>query len=440
MGFLSSIFGKKQKKHNVNVPVAERHEEVSLKLPALPGWLDSQFSKDMQADRERFAGMVQDIISLVKELQHSIYTMRNIGFEEGDRTYAAVNMIKNTWTKKVLMSISSFHRHVNEKAIVAGKIEFPQFNDMLHATVNLINETSMVPKQKLVLSKYFEKENARIADILRSIAENAEEMRAAVSESSVLKAADTVRVMMQKLDEISAEIPSLSNRLEELDERMNNAKKDLSDAESSINALEKSPEWKDMEGLADELKSCAKKKDAIEKSMMVKLGDFKRIMKLFAHDAKRLQKHEINLAEAFSHSPMKAYLSGDASSVQSLFKRLVTCTEAGDFTVSKKDMEKVRRIKKIVDSGWLAIARAQYDDVNERCVAVRRRLGQIKVGVRKREAEREAERLKAELQQIRREKSHLEERINDAEQRVKEKRDSISGYIMREFGRKVKLS
>lgn len=437
MGFLGSIFGKKKKESGTQV--SQKQKKASLELSAVLGWLDSQFGKDMETEGKRFAELSKELLEMTRDFQKNIYNIRSRGFEEGDRTYAAVNMIKDMWTKKALMSLTSYYKEINEEAVSSGKMNFSDFRNLFHSTMKLMNEMNMVPKQRIVLQRYFEKESGKMTDLLRSMGERIEDIRLMMDEKSKLKISSTVERMIGELDNLGSEIPSLEERLDELDERLEEKKKELSDAEGILDSVEKSPEWEELGDLNKELEKCFKKKDDIESRMMGKLGEFKRIMKLFAHDSKSLQKSEKRLAESLSHSPLKTYLSTDVSLVQGLFKKLLMCIDAGDFNLSEKDKGKLHNIKETVDSGWFAIAKSEYDDINEKCASYKERTMKIKVNIQKKDAERTAEKTKSDMRYTRREKEDLEEKLKVRKDEMKSKKKEISDHIMNELGTEVEL-
>ncbi len=437
MGFLGSIFGKNKKRKVAEV--SQKPKKATLELSAVPAWLDSQFSDDMDSEGKRFAELSKELLELVRDFQKNIYNIRSRNFEEGDRTYAAVNMIKDTWTKKALMSLTTYYKEINDEAVSSGKMNFSDFRSIFRSTMRLMNEMNMIPKQRIVLQRYFEQESRKMTDILRSIGEKTEDMRLMIDERSKLKISGTVEKMIAEVETLAGEIPSLEEKRGELEERMKDKKDELSDAESKLDSVGKSPDWKKLDDLNKELEKCVSKKEDIENSMVGKIGDFKRIMKLFAHDSKNLQKSEKKLAESISHSPLKTYLSTDVSLIQGIFKKLLMSIETEDFSLSRKDSGKLDSIKEIVDSGWFAIAMSDYDDVNDRCSGLKEKIGRIKVSIQKKEAERSAEKTKADMSYIRREKDGIETKINEKKHKMASKKKEISDYIMSEIGIEVEL-
>jgi hypothetical protein len=438
MGFLGSIFGKK-KVESASRP-AQKMLSAELQVSELPAWLQSKFGQDMEKEGRRFAELSKGLLESVDDFQKNIHSIRNKGFEEGDRTYAAINMIKDMWSKRALMSISSYQREINSGAITSGTMKFSDFKNLFHSTMKLLNETNMIPKQKIVLQRYFEKESRRMADILKSMGEKIEEMRLATDERSSLKALDGVEKMMGDMSTMEGEIPSFEARLNELEKDKERKEKEMTDADSALKYVEKSPEWDNLRDLNDGLEKSEKAIEEVESKVMGKLGDFKRVMKLFAHDSQSLQKTERKLAESLSHSPMKAYISNDVSQIQDIFKKLVLSVETGAYAIPGKESGKIGDIKEIVDSGWLGVVRAEHDEAKENAADYKEKIGKIKVNLQKGEAQRAAEKARVETKNISIEKADLEGKIKERRGSLDSKKKEISDYVKKEFGAEVRLS
>jgi uncharacterized coiled-coil DUF342 family protein len=436
MGFLGSIFGKKKEAEVRSTWPADR---VKLEMSAVLGWMDSEFGHDMDSERKRFGSISKDLLGMTRDFQKSIYSIRGKGFEQGDRTYAAVNMIKDTWAKKALMSLSSYYRDINEEAASSGSMGFRDFRDMFHSTVKLMNEFSMVPKQRVVLSRYFEKESSRMTGMLRSMGDKLKEMRSLVDGKSKLKIYGEIEKKLNDFEELRKEIPSLDEKLNGMKEDLEKKKNELSRAREDLDSLEKSPKWKEMDRLKRKLERCEKKSEEVENGIIGRLGDFKRLMKLYSHDCRQLGKAEKKLAEDISHSPLKAYLSNDASAVHNLFKQLLLNVKTGMFAVPEKDRSKAGRIKDIVDTGWLATIRSEYDEAREECTEYRQKIGKIKVTVETKEAERSAEKTKTDAKYLGQQVAALEEKINFKKSEMKTKKKEIADYIHKELGFEVEL-
>jgi predicted nucleic acid-binding Zn-ribbon protein len=339
------------------------------------------------------------------------------------------------------MSLSSYNRALAKESLSSESIDFPAFRELYHSTVRLLNEITMIPRQKIVLTRYFEKESKNMSGILQSIGELVDKMKAEINGSGALKRLDDVKRMLDDFKGIEDGISSSNKGLEDLDSRIKQKKAELDGLREELAGIEKSPEWGELEGFEKNINGHLKRKDEIESEMSGELGALKRVFKLYSHDADGLGlgKEARKLVMDLSKSPLKTFLSSDAGALRDVLKRMKDDIGRGNFRLSEKDGGKASHIDSLLGSDRIVKARDEHRDVLAGLEELRKRKGGIKVAAEKGEHGRLLERTETELAVLEREKADIEAGLREKQSQLDDKRKAISDYIRKEFGRAVEL-
>ena len=435
MGFLDALFGKKKETGKTEPVVSEK---VSLRSADVMKWALSEFEGELAEERKHFSGLALDIIETTKDFQKLIYSIRSKTFEAGDRTYAAINMIKDTWAKRALISLNSYYRDIDTEILKTGNVTFGDADNVLKGTLRLMNETNMLPKQKIVLKRYFEGESKRMAEILKELDERISLLKEALESGSMLKAVHELKKRMDAIEKESDEAARIRENISSMKKNLSDREKELRAVEAEIKALEGSPEWEELEKLGKEEERLEKKMESIENEMIGRLGDIKRVLKLFTHQP-GLSKSESRLAGEISRSPMKAILGSEMSALCSLLSKMAAGISDGSFRLSEKDKSKAKNAKELVDSGWIKKTREELEMTGKMLESVRERKMKIKVTAKKNEAERMAEKARIEAAGIRKDISRAEEELGDVTAGIDDMKKEAAGYISTGMNRHVVL-
>lgn len=437
--FLGSVFKKKRVGEEAReVPV--KGEKEKLGTSDVLEWLNSQLARDMLSERETFSSISQNLTELLKDLRKNVESVRKKGFESGDRTYAAINMIKDTWAKKAMMSLSAFGREAPIEKVSPERIDFPVFRDLFHSAVRLMDEISMIPKQKMVLKRYFEKESRRMSEILKSTGLAMDEMKARIDAAGTLKSMDKIKRTLSRFAESEKEAHTLRAAIDGTDSDIRDKEKELDALEKRIEIIEKKPEWKELDELGRRAGNRLETRERIESDIAGKLGSMKRVFKIYAHDALELTSEEKKLLLDLSHSPLKTFLSRDAEPVGNLLEKLGQDIENGTFRLSKKDLGKTDELKDALQSDWLSKIKSQHAEAAAEAGEAKKRMDEINVAVEKRGSERMLEKSRVELDMLRRDKSEREKKLAEKRHALEEMKKEISDSIRKELGREVELS
>ena len=435
--FLGQIFGRKDSE-KAEKEAHDKPEKKQMEASEILEWVSAQHAKEIESDKNKFSGMAGNLLQLITDLRKNVESIRHKSFEEGDRTYAAVNMIKDTWAKKALMSFTSYNREIEPEKVSKEKIDFTIFRNLYHNTVRLMNNITMIPRQKIVLSRYFEKESRRMSEILKSISEIMGSMELAVNGKSSLKSAEKAGMMAGQLGLLLNEAERIEKDIEKLRSDIKIKTDEIEIFADRVSLIDKKPDWKLLEELDGKIKDSMAGCEEIEKEASEKLGSMKRVFKLYAHDAE-LGKEERRLFENLSHSPLKTFLSTDPRAVQNILNRLDQDIRNGKFKLSEKDAGKTHELAGIVKSGWISGKRSEYDEIQTENEEARRKKEGINVMVEKRESERALEKIRTDIEILRRQDAELDKKMKERENEVKNKKNEISDFIKKELGLEIEV-
>lgn len=436
--FLNSLFGKNKHAPKEEAPLPKAGKQ-RLETANVLEWLNSQLAKEIVRERELYSAWATDLLGLVKDFRKIVENIRQKSFEAGDRTYAAVNMIKDTWSKKALLSLTSYFREIRNEKITSGTMDFPALRDLYTNTTRLMNDINMIPRQKLVLSRYFEKESKRMSDILKSFSEVTDNIKQAVNGTGTLKSVSKVKGMLNQLEALAGEVKRTVMSIEEARSGIEKKEEELESLATQADAIEKRPEWKELTVLDKKIRESRERVEEIELEISERVGSMKRVFKLFAHDAADLGKDERRMFEDLSHSPLKTFMATDAGMMESGLGKLQKEIEDGDFKLSEKDAGKTGDLKEMLESGWVARSMAEHAEKKLEAAAAKSERDGISVMVEKSETERMLEKSRAELEMLRREESELESKLKEKRGGIKEKKREMAAFVRKELGREIEL-
>ena len=419
--------------------VAAKAGGSSISAGEAAAWMEERFSTAMREERARFSSMASGLIGSLKELERSVKRIHGGSFESGDRTYAAVNMIKETWAKKALMGFASYWKEVDERTLSAAAMDFPAFSALLKSTSRLMSDVWMIPRQKMVLDRYFEKESRGMAEMLKAAAASMGEMRTAADAPGKLKQADQLRSMAAAIEGLSAEEKALGGRLAALDRDIALKQKGMDGIRSSLDSIQMRKEWAEMKAADDSIREAEGKREALEREIDERLGGMKRVFKMFAHDSARLGGGERQLAESLAHSPLKAFMSAGPEKVEGLLGKLAAELESGGFRLSGKDAGKAGRARELLSSGWASAAWKGHELAVAEADALRKRREEFKISLEKGEAERSLEKAQLELGLMLKEKESLGSRLSAGRGRTREMKRQMEDLIAGSLGEKVEI-
>ena len=417
-----------------------RLEAKRLGPSAALEWVVSQVARDIEAERQRLSSVSERVLRQLGALEKCVDGIRKKGFEEGDRTYAAINMIKDTWAKKALLSFASYWKEVDEDKLSPKAMDFPTFLAFQRSTVRLMGDITMIPRQKMVLARWFEKESREMGEVAKLLGPAMDEMRSSIEAQGRLKSIDRLKAQLDDLafleKEVSITQESLDKRGKDIEAKAAEAK----EFEAKLKRIEGRKEWSELKELDSRLKDAEERKEKLEAAIDERLGSMKRVFKLFAHDGKDLRKDERLLLEALSHSPVKTFLANDAQALEAALKKLDSELGSGAFRLSGKDEGKTGRLAGMLKSGWIGETKEAHAKALSGIEDARAGKEGIKVSAEKGEAERMMQKARLESEIFAKDRSELERKLSDKKSRVNERKKDISEFIRKDFGIEAEIA
>lgn len=437
--FLSRL-SRKEKIQVEKVVRPQSKEKVELETGELLEWINKEMIKEIEKERKKFTQVSVELIELVVQLQKVVENIKKKSFEAGDRTYAAVNMIKDTWVKKAMISFSLFRKEYREDNIGETNINYPVFRNLYHSTVRLMNETSMVPRQRLVLSRYFEKESNKMSEVLQSIGGIMGNMKEAVSGASALKSISRVDELLTGFNTISSQVIEMEKRKDNTNDEIARKESEITQQSENVESIENRPEWRKLKELVSLVENSVKEKEEIELAVSEKLGELKRIFKVYAHDSHALDKAEKRLLDDMAHSPMKAYTTNEAGPIENVLRKLNDDIRENRFKPSEKDAGKTKNLGEILDTGLLIKSKEMLIELKQKIIDAESKKENIKIIAEKNESRRMLDKVNAELDILKREKNDLEKEVKKKRGELILKKKEISELVKKELGSEIELN
>lgn len=406
--------------------------KVSLPVKEIPQFLQTEFSSVLSGEREKFAGLSRSILSHVDSFRKDAEAVRDKKFGTGESYYAAVNMIKDTWARKTIATISSYQADFSK---VPQDADFSYYSGLYSETLKLLNETTVDQKQRIVLKKFFEDESARLGETLKSLSQSMDGLGEMVRGSGAMRAQSGVGVMLRELSSMEAGVASLKEKIASLSAEEDRKGSEISALEAHHDQVLKSPEWNEMETIQKDREAYIRERDGIEAEISSRMGGLKRPLKLFAHESSSISKEEQKLAEDLSHSPAKAVLSQEPHALEKLLQKAMH--EGKSMGLAEKDAERLGSIENIISSGWLNDVSSRHAALSKRIEDCWERMKAIDIAGKKVHAKKLVEKSMTELSEVSRQKQMLVAKIASEESLMKEKVQEILALLKKELSLEV---
>lgn len=140
--------------------IPETIGELELELSRLTDWSQREFKSDIDTSLSKIRNLYEDIVSSFDNIRNSLKKLEEATFEEGNKTYAAANMIKNTFVNKT-NNILKHDANID--------INYDDLKKFYLNSIKTIRElTNISPKQKILLTSYFTGQTKEIIDSVKA--------------------------------------------------------------------------------------------------------------------------------------------------------------------------------------------------------------------------------------------------------------------------------
>ncbi len=272
MGFLSFL---KKKEEPAEEPPAPMEEDV--RAEDLPGWFSQAFGERLASARKEALGTFRDIAASLGSVEKASRKLEKAEFETGDKTYAAVNMIKDDYVKKLKKAIHCVSREPGSD--YASLLKF--HSSAREAIGELLD---IGPRQAILLSRYFSSEMKTVVAKIKEAKEALDRMGSFLKgEGSIIRVNDDLESLLGERGEALKALEEARAQLKESERRSSGLSEEISSAESRLNDFESSDGWKRHISLRSELEEAESEASGIEEAVRSELSVTKRPLKKFSH-------------------------------------------------------------------------------------------------------------------------------------------------------------
>jgi len=339
MGFLSRFRGKHERKHETELPPTE------VKLAELSGWLEQELSEKAQEAGKKSRELQSRVANTFQQVGVSAKKLIKAEFESKDKTYAAVNSVKNTFASRVLSLSGKCPEPGDSYSDAAGFQK--RAGEILR---ELANST---PRQGLVMLNYFKKESSPVMGGMKNIGALLEDLRKFLDyEGKSLFLLEEGGRLSQEISQKLESSRKLEKRSVEIQQETRGSKKALSESEGVLEKILNDPAWKALESAGKERESLEASARDIKFRMGEELSSAKRPLKKYLHlKSGELSKEDRLFLESFVKSPLKA--AGNPSGTERLKPFLLSLRdlEAG---LKDKELRKLEDLTTRLESGEIA--------------------------------------------------------------------------------------
>lgn len=284
-----------------------------------------------------------DFLLAVPAIEASIKEMDAASFEPQDKTFAAVNMLKDNFVKKAIASI--------EKMPNAPGSTHQEVKSSFASAVSILNELKNPhPKQSFILSTYFKTNTGRLIDSIKLAESQLEKIRVLVETD--IRAVELIQLIEEKISsylEYSNAASEESKKEKSMEEELHNIEAEMSKKATGIESLLAGEEWKKLISCKAELEMVNRDIQAIENKLTEELSIIRKPLNRLEHDSNGLD------MTAEDKEFMESQKSGKTSidnitKIKVFIQTLEGLVKEGKVQLKEKEKEKISELKNKLDS------------------------------------------------------------------------------------------
>jgi hypothetical protein len=270
------MFSRKPKETAATAP-----EKADVRLEGARGWLDGMLSAELERLDSAASGLCDNAMAKIESLRSAMKELGRQSFDPQDKTYARVNMAKDTFVNRSLSVLSGVRKPAKTDDY-KGLFAFRQ------CASSAVDEIKMAtPKQAFLISNYFKKNASAIIEAAKAADAAIGSLDTFLGgEGSLLRrhadAAGSITVLESAVEDAGAkeaESAELSSRIESAGVRITAKEKEL-------DILLKSGQWQSNIMAMEKVRLAAGKAKAVEQEANSMLSVLRRPMKKLSHDRK----------------------------------------------------------------------------------------------------------------------------------------------------------
>ena len=419
MGFFDFLRGKDE------LPQPEDAGRVELvKVKEL---VEKSVSGELRRERKKAEDLYAKIREGIREIKKLNARLAEKKFEENEKIYTPVNMVKDNYVRKTSSMLNSVPLIEN--------FTYSEITDFCSGMSKILNEVQNIPpKQAVLLSRYFKNETSRIIKILKEISEAGKDMRSLLDKSR-LRLENEINSRIDRILGLKRKLTDLEKEEKLLLEKTESKKREIEERERELKTFLSGEEHSRLEKLQNEIKKLREEKDELEREIRDSLSGIKRPLKKLDHSLKNEKdKEKRSILSKVTHSPFKTLFleQGDSMLLEALAK-------LREFDLKDSERERVEELSKKIELGYISKLRDRYKWLESEIAEKEEEMRSSDFQERVKGMEREIENLKHQISELKKERKRVEEIRDDVTKEISKEKTDLESLLLREINKKLDI-
>ena len=412
-----------RKKPEVEEPKLSRE----LSLGEVESFYGSRLSSKISQAELSSKQLQEELSSLFTTLPTA--ALEKAKFNPNDRTYAAVNMAKDSYVARVKAVKNASPQPSN------GYTSILDFKKSCTKSLDELKNAS--PKQSMSVSNYFSKESTPLVAHIKKISEALSRLE------SFLSSEGKPLEFMSSLSGLKEEHSSLSKRLGELSEKDQSLVNEAASRESELKkekealaSLLSSNEWEELDALQEQVSKLENNIFTKEHAITGELSPLKRPLKKAKH---ALGKQPF--VDNFISSPLKAFMSESGEQALGNILALIQgLLKEKKMTIKSSEKEKLDQLQERLESGGLGKLKTEHSTLLRQKDSATSALKTSTLPAKKQVMESSITFLETRLAESKKEASLATRQKASAQQEIEAKKKEIQELITKHTGDTITLT
>jgi len=405
---------------------------VEVGIDSLERRISEEVSDMLSREQERAKDLYGKIREDFGEIKRMNKELEGKKFEEKDRMYSAVNMIKNNYVNRTFGLLGGVP--------VVQEMSHGELENFLSKTTKVLDGMRKVPpKQAILLSKYFKKEASEIVKILKRIEDSLDEMKGLLSDGKSIPLVSKISSRVNVIIDMKRKFSDLEQQEKILEEKMEKTGKEKERKEEDLKNLLKSEGYREHVDSREKIRDLKGERENLANEIREEFSSVKRPFKKYEHilrgDSSIPREKRISF-EKMIRSPVKAILSeGGESVLKDIISRVDEAMEKGMVSLKESERKKFREFSGRAREGKISELRKRHAELRERIAEGEKQKGKGVIDEREK-IKREIEHSGHEISEYKRNLEGISRGKSSAKSEILGEKENLEKTIEREIGRK----
>jgi|GEM_PF-1781978 len=433
MGFFD--FLKKPKEEEEGKPAVES-KPVEVEMDSLEKEVSEHVSGMLSNEQDRAKDLYGSIRSDFRDIKRMNSELGDKKFAEGEKTYSAVNMIKNNYVNRTFGLLGGIP--------VVQEMNHEELENFCSKTSKVLDNMKKVPpKQAILLSKYFKKEASEIVKILKRIEDNLDEMRKMLADGKPIFLVNKINSHVSAIREKKKKFDDLEQQEKVIKEKIKRLRSEKKGKQGDIEELLKSDEYREMIDSRERARDLREESESIESDLREQVSSIKRPLKKYEHvlrNDKSIPREKRISFEKLIHSPVKTIMTeGGESVLGELVSRVNESVKEGEISLKESEMKKFSDFCSNLKEGGISDLKKRHLEIRERIEKSEKQKGRSEVLNEREKLRREIENLDHEISEYERNLENLSKGKDSAKSDIIREKESLEKTMERELGKKFRI-